>query len=184
MSTTAFDPFRQLDRLFNDSLRSAASSVMPMDLYRSGEKFVAHIDLPGVDPSSIDIDVEDLTLTVRAERPAEEGDDAQWLSRERPTGTFARQLSLGRGLALDRIEADYRDGVLTMSIPVAEEAKPRKISVSHGSGTQRSIGSHSSQPGQQAGQSSGQSSGQSPGQSPQRDEGSQQASAQREHANT
>jgi HSP20 family protein len=104
---------------------------MPMDLYRRAEKFVAQIDLPGVDPKSIDIDVEDRTLTVRAERAREELDDVRWLSHERPTGTFARQLSLGTGLALDRIEADYRNGVLTLTIPVAEEAKPRKITVSH-----------------------------------------------------
>ena len=137
-TTTMHDPFRSLDRtfdrLFGEGLRApsgSAGGVMPMDLYRSGESFVAHIDLPGVDPDSIDIDVEDRTLTVRAQRSAPEAGDAQWLSRERPTGTFARQLSLGRGLALDRIEADYRDGVLTLTIPVAEEAKPRRISVSH-----------------------------------------------------
>lgn len=146
MSTTAHDPFRTLDRLFGETLRGSATgsagAVMPMDLYRSGETFVAHIDLPGVDPESIDIDVEDRTLTVRAQRNAPEADDAQWLSRERPSGTFARQLSLGRGLALDRIEADYRDGVLSLTIPVAEEAKPRRISVSHGGsggGSQRRI---------------------------------------------
>lgn len=138
MSSTPFDPFRSFDRtfdrLFNDPVRGTAvgaGAIMPMDLYRSGESFVAHIDLPGVDPSSIDIDVEDRTLTVRAERRAPEEEGAQWLARERPTGTFARQLSLGRGLALDSIEADYRDGVLSLTIPVAEEAKPRKISVSH-----------------------------------------------------
>ena len=145
MSTTTFDPFRGLDRtfdrLFNDPLRgTSGGAIMPMDLYRSGESFVAHIDLPGVDPSSIDIDVEDRTLTVRAQRSAPEEEGAQWLSRERPTGTFARQLSLGRGLALDRIEADYRDGVLSLTIPVAEEAKPRKISVTH-SGSHQAIGS-------------------------------------------
>jgi len=149
MSTTPHDPFRALDRtfdrLFNEGLRSpssAAGAVMPMDLYRSGETFVAHIDLPGVDPESIAIDVEDRTLTLRAERTAPEAENAQWLSRERPSGTFARQLSLGRGLALDRIEADYRDGVLTLTIPVAEEAKPRRINVSHG-GSSRAIGSSS-----------------------------------------
>lgn len=107
-----------------------------MDLYRSGEEFVAHIDLPGVDPGTIDIDVEDRTLTIRAERRTDAGDDIQWLSHERPSGTFARQLTLGYGVALDKIEADYADGVLTMRIPVAEDAKPRKISVSHGSGQQ------------------------------------------------
>ena len=154
MSTTTYDPFRSLDRtfdrLFGEGLRApsgGAGSVMPMDLYRSGESFVAHIDLPGVDPASLAIDVEDRTLTVRAQRSAPEADDAQWLSRERPTGTFARQLSLGRGLALDRIQADYRDGVLTLTIPVAEEAKPRRISVSHaGSSTdgRREIGASDS----------------------------------------
>ena len=140
-TTTTRDPFRAFDRtfdrLFNEGLRGpsgSAGAVMPMDLYRSGETFVAHIDLPGVDPTSIDIDVEDRTLTVRADRSAPEVDNAQWLSRERPSGTFARQLSLGRGLALDQIEADYRDGVLTLTIPVAEEAKPRRISVSHSGG--------------------------------------------------
>ena len=138
MSTSSFDPFRQFDRLFTDPMRTTTGSVMPMDLYRLGETFVAHIDLPGVDPSTIDIDVEDRTLTIRAERPDVEARDAKWLSRERPTGTFARQLSLGRGLALDKIEADYRDGVLTLTIPVAEEAKPRKISVAH-AGAGRSI---------------------------------------------
>ena len=129
--TTAFDPFRQMDRLLTETLRGPGSSVMPMDLYRDGETFIARVDLPGVDPSSIDIDVEDRTLTIRAQRPAESVDGAKWLSRERTTGTFARQLSLGSGLALDRIKADYRDGVLTLNIPVAEEAKPRKVSVSH-----------------------------------------------------
>ncbi len=123
-----FDPFRSLDRFFTDSFRPA-TSVMPMDLYRSGESFTVLIDLPGVDPSTIDIDVEDRTLTIRAERPAVEVEDAKWLSHERPTGTFARQLSLGAGLALDKIAADYRGGVLSLTIPVAEEAKPRKISV-------------------------------------------------------
>jgi HSP20 family protein len=129
--TTAFDPFRQMDRLLTETLRGPGSSVMPMDLYRDGETFIARVDLPGVDPSSIDIDVEDRTLTIRAQRPAESVDGAKWLSRERTTGTFARQLSLGSGLALDRIKADYRDGVLTLNIPVAEEAEPRKVSVSH-----------------------------------------------------
>ncbi len=130
-TTTAFDPFRQMDRLLTETLRGPGSSVMPMDLYRDGETFIARVDLPGVDPSSIDIDVEDRTLTIRAQRPAESVEGAKWLSRERTTGTFARQLSLGGGLALDRIKADYRDGVLTLNIPVAEEAKPRKVSVSH-----------------------------------------------------
>lgn len=127
-----FDPLREMDRIMTE-LRSAptGTTAMPMDLYRAGDRFVAQVDLPGVDPASIDIDVEDRTLTLRAER-REQTDVEQWLSHERPAGTFARQLTLGYGVALDRIEADYSDGVLTLTFPVAEEAKPRKISVSHG----------------------------------------------------
>jgi len=126
------DPFRDLDRLFSSAFRTtAAGSAMPLDLYREGERFVAEIDLPGVEPGSIDIDVDDGTLTVRAERPARTGEDITWLTRERPTGTFARQLSLGRGVSIDNITATYRDGVLRLEIPIAEEAKPRKIAVEH-----------------------------------------------------
>ena len=131
---TTFDPFRDLDRMLGGSMRPPASAVMPMDLYRTGDHFVAQVDLPGVDASTIDVDVEDRTLTIRAERPGQADGDVQWLSHERPTGTFARQLTLGYGVAPDRIAADYSDGVLTLTIPVAEEAKPRKISVSHTAG--------------------------------------------------
>ena len=126
-----YDPFREFERLFNGNTRVPGSTAMPMDLFRMGDTFTARIDLPGVNPDSIDIDIDERTLTVRAERPAETGDDVKWLSRERPAGTFARQLTLGYGLAADRIEADYADGVLTLTMPVAEEAKPRKISVAH-----------------------------------------------------
>ncbi|MFZ0530348.1 MAG: Hsp20/alpha crystallin family protein [Propionicimonas sp.] len=126
-----YDPFRDLDRWFSDVPRTPASAAMPMDLYREGDVFVTRIDLPGVDPKSIDIDVDDRTLTVRAERRAEAGAETKWLVRERPAGTFARQLTLGYGVALDKISAEYNDGVLSLRIPVAEEAKPRKISVVH-----------------------------------------------------
>ncbi|GAA4416416.1 Hsp20/alpha crystallin family protein [Georgenia halophila] len=129
---TRFDPFREMDDWLATMRRQAPTVPgMPLDLYREGESYVARIDMPGVDPASIDVDVEDRTLTVRAERRTEVPQDAQWLSHERPTGTFARQLSLGNGLALDRIEAGYADGVLTLTIPVAEEARPRKIEVAH-----------------------------------------------------
>jgi len=127
-----FDPFREL---FGEAPRTVG---MPMDLVRTGDDFVVAIDLPGVDPSSIDIDAEERTLTIRATRNTQAADGTQWLVRERPTGTFARQLTLGNGLALDRVEAGYADGVLTLHIPVAEEAKPRKIAVTHTGGT-RSI---------------------------------------------
>lgn len=135
MSTNTFDPFREIDRFLGAVNQRPASPAMPMDLFREDDKFVAVLDLPGVDPASIDIDVEDRTLTVRAERKPANSGEVQWLTHERPTGTFARQLSLGYGLATDRIEADYTDGVLTLTIPVAEEAKPRKISVRHSSNT-------------------------------------------------
>ena len=133
---TTFDPFREMDRFFSAATRTPASTAMPMDLFRDGEHFVASIDLPGVDPSTIDVDVEDRTMTVRAERRTERDKDVQWLSHERPSGTFARQLTLGYGVALDKIEAEYADGVLTLTIPVSEEAKPRKISVAHGADRQ------------------------------------------------
>jgi len=120
-----FDPFREL---FGDAPRTVG---MPMDLVRTGDEFVVSIDLPGVDPASIDIDAEEHTLTIRATRNTQAVEGQQWLVRERPTGTFARQLTLGSGLALDQVGADYADGVLTLRIPVAEAAKPRKIAVSH-----------------------------------------------------
>ncbi len=134
--TTTFDPIREMDRFFSAATRTPASTAMPMDLYRDGESFVACIDLPGVDPSTIDVDVEDRTMTIRAERRTEPQGEVQWLSHERPSGTFARQLTLGYGVSLDKIAAEYADGVLTLTIPMAEEAKPRKISVSHGGAAQ------------------------------------------------
>ena len=127
---TRFDPMRDMDRIFNSVMRQApANPGMPLDLYRSGDEFIAKMDLPGVDPSTIDIDVEERTLTISAERKVETAKDIQWLSHERPSGAFARQLTLGNGVALDGISASYRDGVLTLTIPVAEAAKPRKIAV-------------------------------------------------------
>ena len=105
-------PFREMERLVNGLTPRATGTVsMPMNLYREGDVFVAEVELPGVDPASIDVDVEERTLTVRAERkedPARE--DRRWLTRERSAGTFARQLTLGEGLALDRIQADDSDG--------------------------------------------------------------------------
>ena len=105
-----------------------------------GRPLRAHVDLPGVDPGSIDVNVKDRTLTIRAQRTtASSESDARWLTRERAVGTYARQLTVGRGLALDQISGTYTDGVLTLTIPVAEEAKPRKIAVTHGAGEQPTI---------------------------------------------
>jgi HSP20 family protein len=134
-----FDPIREMESLFTQMNRLPASSAMPMDLYREGETFIARIDLPGVDPQSIDVDIDERTLTVRAQRnPVDLSDQAKWLTRERPSGTFARQLTLGHDIALDGIAAEYSDGVLTLRIPVAEGAKPRKVAVQH-LGTAQSI---------------------------------------------
>ena len=140
MNATSFNPIRDIDRFFSDVTRTPNSVGLPMDLYRTGDSFIAQIDMPGVDPSSIDVDVEDRTLTVRAERAAVVADaDTKWLTRERPTGTFARQLTLGHRVAVARISADYADGVLTLTIPVADEAKPRKISVAHSASASRGV---------------------------------------------
>jgi HSP20 family protein len=123
------DPFRELDRLTQQMLGTAARpAYMPMDAWREGDSFVVEFDLPGVDAGSIDLDVERNVLTVRADRPMREG-ASELLAAERPRGVFSRQLILGDNLDLDQISATYRDGVLQLRIPVAERAKPRKISI-------------------------------------------------------
>ena len=126
------DPFRELDRLsqqlFGAVGTTARPSVMPMDAWRSGDEFVVEFDLPGIDPASIDLDVERNVLTVHAERPAHRG-EVELLAAERPRGVFSRQLILGDALDTDRIAAAYESGVLTLRIPVADRAKPRKIEV-------------------------------------------------------
>src|SRR6478609_10820078 len=129
------DPFRDLDRLTQQLLgTNARPSAMLMDAWRDGDRFVVEFDLPGVDPGSVDLDVERNVLTVTAQRPPVD-DKSSFLAAERPRGVFSRQLVLGDNLDLDRIEAGYRDGVLRLVIPVAERAKPRKITISSGAGT-------------------------------------------------
>ena len=124
------DPFRDFDRLTQQLLGTTnRPAVMPMDAWREGDRFVIEFDLPGVSRDSIDLDVERNVLTVRAERVARNG-DWEMLATERPRGVFSRQLVLGDNLDLDRIEAAYDGGVLRLIVPVAEKAKPRKISIS------------------------------------------------------
>jgi len=101
-----------------------------MDLYRDGDHYVLAADLPGVDPGSVDIDVDGQLLTIRAERTLASGDDVKWITRERETASFVRQLNLGQGIDTERISASYRNGVLSVTIPVSEKAKPRRIAVS------------------------------------------------------
>ncbi|GHE47369.1 hypothetical protein GCM10017771_68170 [Streptomyces capitiformicae] len=105
--------------------------TMPMDAYEREGAFWVHLDLPGIDPDSIDLSVEQNVLTVRAERPAPDAGESEMVVAERPYGVFRRQLFLGETLDVERIEAGYATGVLTVEIPVAEEAKPRKIEISH-----------------------------------------------------
>ena len=128
------DPFRDLDRLAQQVFGTGTTSrpaIMPMDAWREGDAFVLEFDLPGIAPDTLDIDVERNVLTVRAERPPKNG-DWEMLAAERPTGLFSRQLVLGDNLDLDRLEARYDDGVLRLTVPVAERAKPRKIEVATG----------------------------------------------------
>lgn len=131
------DPFRELDRLtqqfFGTNGTTARPAVMPMDAYRSGNDYVVEFDLPGVAPDSIDLDVERNVLTVRAERNPTYEDGAEVQVSERPRGVFSRQLFLGDTLDTDSIKADYDAGVLTLRVPIAEQAKPRKIAISGGS---------------------------------------------------
>ena len=133
------DQFRELDQLAQQVLGTMARpTVMPMDAWREGDRFVVEFDLPGVDPSSVDLDVERNVLTVRAERPRLQ-EDHESIAAERPRGVFSRQLFLGDTLDLERIEASYTDGVLRLVVPVAEAAKPRKIEINTGHRTPQAI---------------------------------------------
>ncbi|MET9611965.1 Hsp20/alpha crystallin family protein [Kitasatospora indigofera] len=137
------DPFRELDRLTQQFLSTTGTwsrpTPMPLDAYRTGDEYVICFDLPGVDPEAIDIDVERNMLTVKAERrPRREGEGVKWELSERPLGVFSRQVMLSDTLDPEGISADYDAGVLTLRIPVAEKAKPRKIAISH-SGDRKQI---------------------------------------------
>jgi HSP20 family protein len=124
------DPFRQLDRLAEQVLGTVARpAAMPMDAWRDGQRFVVEFDLPGIDPASIDLDVERNVLTVRAERRATTSPEVELVAAERPRGVFSRQVILGDALDADGIAATYNAGVLRLTIPVAEKAKPRKIAI-------------------------------------------------------
>ncbi|WP_030021018.1 Hsp20/alpha crystallin family protein [Streptomyces monomycini] len=128
------DPFREFDRLTQQVLGTTARpAALPMDAYRSGDEFVIHFDLPGVDPETIDLDIERNVLTVRAERTPTAPEGAELIASERTAGKFSRQLFLGDSLDSDRVDAAYENGVLTLRIPVAERAKPRKIEIAGGS---------------------------------------------------
>ncbi len=136
-----FDPFRELDRLTDEVWGNGRrrTATMPMDAYRDGGRFVVQFDLPGIDPASIDVTVERNVLNVSAQRRHERGEGQEWVVAERPQGQFARQLFLGETLDADQLEARYEHGVLTLTIPMAEAAKPRKVEVSTGPPRQTAI---------------------------------------------
>ena len=125
-----YDPFREFDRLASSLLDPRRGPrLMPMDLYRDGDHYVLTADLPGIDPGSVDIDVDGQLLTIRAERSVPTGEGVKWITREREGASFLRQLSLGQGVDTERISASYDNGVLSVTIPVSEKAKPRKVAV-------------------------------------------------------
>jgi len=138
MAMLRFDPFfRDLDRLtqqlWGNTVGTATRpAVMPMDAWRDGDKFVVEYDLPGIKADSIDITVDHDAVTVRAERPVSGDGNVDWVVAECPHGVFSRQLFLGDQLDANNIAADYTDGVLRLTIPLAEQAKPRKIAVQAG----------------------------------------------------
>jgi HSP20 family protein len=139
------DPFRELDRLAQQVLSNTPGTwsrptAMPMDAYRVGDEFVVAFDLPGVAPDAIELDVERTVLTVKAERrPVSTGEQVEMQVAERPLGVFSRQLFLGDTLDTAHIDASYDAGVLTLRIPVAERAKPRKISIANPDSSQKQI---------------------------------------------
>ena len=126
----SFDPFSELDRLAGNLLQfRPGPRFMPVDLYRDGDQYVLNADLPGIDPGSVDLDVDGQLLTIRAQRTAAAHEGVKWLAEERPHGTYLRQFSLGEGVDSEHISASYDNGVLSVLMPVSEKAKPRKIQI-------------------------------------------------------
>jgi HSP20 family protein len=135
-----FDPFRELDRAVDEAWRNQTRSPsIPMDAVRHGDRVFLAFDLPGVDPDGVDLTVERNVLTLRAERAGARQEDDQVLADERPKGTFVRSVLLGDTLDAARLEAAYDHGVLTVTIPVAEAAQPRKIEIGGGRGERSPI---------------------------------------------
>jgi len=133
------DPFRELDRLAQALGTPTRPAAIPIDAYRKGDIFLVQFDLPGVEPDSIDLTVEKNVLTVHAQRSRPEAEGVEMLLAERPQGTFSRQLFLGETLDTDHIDAEYTNGVLVLRMPVAESAKPRKVTINSENDKPRSI---------------------------------------------
>ncbi|MFF0491306.1 Hsp20/alpha crystallin family protein [Nocardia sp. NPDC003482] len=130
-----FDPFHDIDTVARQLLGESAGSAraprfMPMDLFKTGDHYVLNADLPGVDPGSVEVSVDNGTLTLKAQRSLPSDQNVQWVASERFAGTYMRQLSLGEGIDTENISATYNDGVLSVTLPIAEKAKPRRIEIS------------------------------------------------------
>ena len=135
------DPFRDLDRLTQQVFGTAARpAAMPMDAWQEDGEFVVAFDLPGVNVDSVDLDIERNVLTVRAERRDPTQPNVELIASERPRGVFSRQLILGDTLDTEKVRASYADGVLTLRIPVLEQAKPRRIEITHTQDKMQEIG--------------------------------------------
>jgi HSP20 family protein len=133
----SFDPFSEMDRLTSSLLGvRQGPRFMPVDLYREGDRYILNADMPGIDPGSVDVDVDGQLLTIRAQRTAATAEGAKWLAQERPSGSYLRQFSLGDGVDPEQISAHYDNGVLSVILPVSERAKPRKIEIHSGSQNQ------------------------------------------------
>jgi HSP20 family protein len=140
MTIMRFDPFRDLDRISQELFgASRALRAIPMEAYRRGDTFYVHFDLPGVNPSEVEVTAERNVVSVRASResPRQEGDEV--MVDERPHGSFSRQIILGENLDAERMQASYDQGVLTLMIPVAEQAKPRRVEVSGQAGSPQQV---------------------------------------------
>jgi HSP20 family protein len=141
----SFDPFSELDRITGGLLQHGSGPrMMAVDMYRDNDQYLLAADLPGVDPGSVDVDVDGQLLTIRAQRTAGANEGAKWLTQERPYGSYLRQFSLGEGLDSEHITANYDNGVLSVVIPVSERAKPRKVQIETGAGVKDN--QHSIQP--------------------------------------
>ncbi len=142
MMARFFDPFEEMDRMLASAGGRWRSGVMPLDAWEKDGVYTLRFDLPGVDPDKIEVTVEDKVLTVKAERSFEDNVGVNWMLRERPTGIHSRQIRLGDSLDPDKVSASYDDGVLTVTLPVREDAKPRKIAIA--SSKQEAIAASSS----------------------------------------
>jgi HSP20 family protein len=135
-----FDVLSQFDRLASSVFDDARTPrLMPVDLFREGDQYVLTADLPGIDPGSVDLDVDGQLLTIRAERHLPMHEGVKWLTHERPYGSYVRQFTLGDGVDVERISANYENGVLSVTVPMVERAKPRKIEISSRAGDRKEV---------------------------------------------